>query len=888
MAFQLSPGVNFSEIDLTNATAAVATTEGAIAGVFRWGPINERTLITSENQLVDVFGAPSSRYTDSAQTQLWTNHETFYTAANFLGYSDALYVTRVVESQDADSLLHAAISVNSSGTITGKYHGELGDSISVSYCKGSTEGIAAFNGKQYGTGNATITIATGATSGTIGGLENAAEGQDIDAGDLIELLDANGDSIQTLEVASNVVPGGGDSTTTIAALSLQAYTSLTDNDNTSEGVIIGSSEMADDGSLASVFTVVNADIVHADDTIQINDDSSEDHGLQSGDAVTISVAGSAQLPVILADTSAGNLDYTATYFAIRVDAQKIKLAYTEANATAGTPVPVDITDISGVAADTWTVTSAGDVDDNADNESQRSNIIILGEDVSITDGQPVRFTGTASQLPVGVVSGTIYYAIPVDSKRATLGAKLASGASTNAIKLATTFENAEAYTDANQTNIFLTGGATAGTTAQFEIFALVTANITFTGKYKGIQTSGLKFKKYWGGSDSFDSAPSSSSSMHVLVKDTDGEISGTAGTVLEAFPNVSLVAGVKAPDGTSSFIEDVLDVGSKWIRVTTASAATLSGNGVDYIVNDTLSGGSDGKSELDISLGNLAAGYDLYKDASDVDVSFILQGKPRGGTTLSNYIIDNIADVRRDCVAFVSPELAANSAQKVVTFASTVTASTYAVVDTGYKYQYDKFSDVYRWVPLNGDIAGLCARTDDLRDPWFSPAGYSRGNVKNVVKLNFNPNKSQRDLLYKNGINPVITQPGQGTVLFGDKTYAPTTSSFDRINVRRLFIVLEKTIARAAKSSLFEFNDEFTRAQFVNLVEPFLRNVQGRRGIYDFKVICDESNNTGQVIDTNSFVGDIYIKPARSINFIQLNFVAVRTGVEFSEVVGAA
>jgi len=215
-------------------------------------------------------------------------------------------------------------------------------------------------------------------------------------------------------------------------------------------------------------------------------------------------------------------------------------------------------------------------------------------------------------------------------------------------------------------------------------------------------------------------------------------------------------------------------------------------------------------------------------------------------------------------------------------------ASSYAITDSGYKYQYDKYSDVYRYVPLNGDIAGLCARTDDLRDPWFSPAGYSRGNVKNVVKLKFNPNKAQRDLLYKNNVNPVITQPGQGTVLFGDKTKAGISSAFDRINVRRLFLVLEKTVSQAAKSTLFEFNDEFTRAQFVNLVEPFLRDVQGRRGIYDFKVVCDETNNSPQVIDTNQFVGDIYVKPARSINFIQLNFVAVRSGVEFSEIVGQA
>ena len=208
------------------------------------------------------------------------------------------------------------------------------------------------------------------------------------------------------------------------------------------------------------------------------------------------------------------------------------------------------------------------------------------------------------------------------------------------------------------------------------------------------------------------------------------------------------------------------------------------------------------------------------------------------------------------------------------------------MIDSGYKYQYDKYNDVYRYIPLNGDMAGLAVRTDETRDPWYSPAGLNRGQIKNIIKLAYNPNKAGRDILYKNGINPVVTFPGQGTVLFGDKTMLSKPSAFDRINVRRLFIVLEKAVATAAKFTLFEFNDDFTRAQFKNLVEPFLRDVQGRRGIYDFKVVCDETNNTGEVIDRNEFIGDIYIKPARSINFIQLNFVAVRTGVEFSEVVG--
>ena len=296
--------------------------------------------------------------------------------------------------------------------------------------------------------------------------------------------------------------------------------------------------------------------------------------------------------------------------------------------------------------------------------------------------------------------------------------------------------------------------------------------------------------------------------------------------------------------------------------------------------------------------------YDKFKSAEDYDISLVLTGKSYGGSNsgrggrvitghqLANYIIDNICERRKDCVAFVSPEKAdvvANATditEDVTDFRSQVRGSSYAVMDSGYKYMYDKYNDVYRWVPLNGDIAGLCANTDNVRDPWYSPAGFNRGNIKNVVKLAWNPKKGERDLLYKDGVNPIVNFPGQGIVMFGDKTCLDKPSAFDRINVRRLFIVLEKAIATAAQFTLFEFNDEFTRASFVNLVTPFLRDVQGRRGITDFTVVCDETNNTGEIIDRNEFVGDIYIKPARSINFIQLNFVAVRTGVEFSEVIG--
>ena len=423
--------------------------------------------------------------------------------------------------------------------------------------------------------------------------------------------------------------------------------------------------------------------------------------------------------------------------------------------------------------------------------------------------------------------------------------------------------------------------------------AVSTTNTDLRAKYPGAMGNTISVKMvdatgYVANDLGFDYAPGANN-FHIEVY--------VGGQAVERYEDVSLVQGSTGSQGGNNYIVDVLENQSTWIEAT----------GVTNIATDVtgtaFSSGTDGADEGSIGTGILQTGYDLFENAEEVDISLILQGKARGVvgtgyTTLGNYITD-IATARKDCVAFVSPakELVVGitntqtildnlTGSAATSVATSGTRSTYAVVDTGYKYRYDKHNDAYVYTPLNADVAGLCVRTDNDRDPWFSPAGLSRGIIKNIVKLAYNPSKAHRDTLYKKNINPVITQSGQGTLLFGDKTFANATSAFDRINVRRLFIVLEKTISVAAKQMLFEFNDEFTRAQFRNLIEPFLRDVQGRRGIYDFKVVADDTNNTAEVIDSNRFVGDIFIKPARSINFIQLNFVAVRTGVEFAELVG--
>jgi phage tail sheath protein FI len=433
--------------------------------------------------------------------------------------------------------------------------------------------------------------------------------------------------------------------------------------------------------------------------------------------------------------------------------------------------------------------------------------------------------------------------------------------------------------------------------------ATITVDTTFTGVANVVVDDSLP--RYWEFYNNVNAAPGTSDyaaerggvadELHVAVVDEEGTISGTAGTILEIYQSLSRATDAKGPQGGSAYFKEVINDSSQYIYVNDAyanvTAAAVASTGATAPVNLSFVGGVETTStESTIPNSALQSAWDKFKNPEEIDVSLLMIGKSVG-STLANYVIDNIAETRKDCVVFISPERsdvvnAVDQAEKVVEFRNTLRSTSYAVLDSGYKYQYDRYNDVNRYIPLNGDIAGLCVRTDETRDPWFSPAGFNRGQVKNILKLAYNPDKADRDLLYKNGANPVVTFPGQGTVLYGDKTLLSKPSAFDRINVRRLFIVLEKAIATAAKFSLFEFNDEFTRAQFRALVEPYLRDVQGRRGVYDFKVICDKTNNTGEVIDRNEFVGDIYIKPARSINFIQLNFVAVRTGVEFSEVIG--
>lgn len=417
--------------------------------------------------------------------------------------------------------------------------------------------------------------------------------------------------------------------------------------------------------------------------------------------------------------------------------------------------------------------------------------------------------------------------------------------------------------------------------------------------------------RHWEWYNTFDAAPGSSDhalevsgsndEMHIAVIDEDGLFAGSSNTTLEVFSKVSKASGAKRDDGTNNYYVDVINNTSRYVWWTAALTGIThigkKASGLNFgigtqsrPINASFVLGRDGASPRDADYIN---GYNLFKNTEEVDVSLILAGE--SNQTRVTHLINNISEVRKDCVVMFSPrrsDVVNNNSyigkerDDIVTFRNLLPSSSYAFMDSGYKYQYDKYSDLFRYVPCNGDTAGLVVRTDTSNDPWWSPAGYNRGNIKNVVKLSYNPNEADRNQLFKSNINPIVSFTGQGTLLFGDKTLLAKPSAFDQLGVRRLFIVLEKAIATAAKFSLFEFNDEFTRAQFRNMVNPFLRDIVGRRGIIDFRVVCDETNNTGEVIDRNEFIGDIYVKPNRAIRYMTLNFIAVRSGVEFSEIVG--
>ena len=757
MAFQVSPGVNTSEIDLTNVVVAAGTSMGGAVGRFRWGPIEEVTLVTDEDNLVEQFQKPDD-----------DNFNDFFTAVNFLGYSNACQVVRAANTTVSD----ASAPKNSAAITSGTY-----SNIQI------TDSDAYYN---------TYDPDYGGSSSYGGTAPLIAKW----AGDL-------GNSLKMSICVADRPASDGNLTGTVA------WT-------------------ASSGALSGTGTNFQAQM-QVGDIIDVQ--------TATGGFVVISIA-SATAAVVRAKSHSADIAGGKT-----LSRQKRSVYSQKAAQMIGTVT---------CTADSKTVTGSGSYFDTQ---------LTVGDLITV-EGETQRVSAIAS--------------------------------------------------------------ATSLTTEKKWILA----------------ASGKTFERKWEYADSFNQgAPGTSATaaaadlsndeIHVAIIDEDGDWTGKVGEVIESWANLSVMADAKSPDGENVYYKNFLNVNSNYVwwvehpvinsvntagsanqitsstktwiawgvsKTTAAGLTNTGGDGTEFWsgskpLSVSFIGGTNGSALVNA---DIIRGYDKMKSAEDVDVSLITTSAH--GSTVVRHAINQIAESRKDCLVFFSPEKtdvvgvtsSSVATDNVTDYRDTVNMNTsYAVMDSGWKYMYDKHNDKFRFVPLNGDIAGLCARTDQLRDSFFSPAGFTRGQIQGVVKLAFNPKKAERDKLYAAGVNPIVSFPGEGVIMFGDKTQLTKPSAFDRINVRRLFITLEKAIANAAKFQLFEFNDEFTRSQFVSIVEPFLRDIQGRGGIQDFSIVCDASNNTSQVVDSNSFRGDIFVKPSRSINFIQLNFVAVRSGVSFSEVTGA-
>ncbi len=780
MTFAVSPSVTIREIDLTTIVPNVSTTEGAFAGVMRWGPVEKRILVDSQVKLVQRFGKPSNH-----------NPESWFTCSNFLDYANRLYVSRAADTT-GNTVLNTAF---------------VGNSIALVWESGTNVLVLA---------NSTVGNTDGIVAGMVLSFSNAAFAPN-----------------EPTVVSVN----------TIAAVM---------SDSASGNIEVGEFLFRDDIVFTSVaqqsdITFDMSDVGDWDEQIIKNDDHYSAREA-NGDVFDTSVLYAARYPGVMGDSLRVSVCDSNDQFKSNNDLSP--------NSSFDTSNSV-MTGVVGSNVITLTVSPANTAD-AADDAIANAYADVLLNQMSVGDLVEVGNTRIGFQF--------------LTVKSVSILAALA-----NVYSFTMTMDDEmKLSTNSNQQHI----------TRFWEFFRNVDVAPTQSDYQLG------------------NGNTSANDELHIVVEDKLGKFSGSPGQILEIWPNLSRATDAKSADGSTIYYRDVINQQSLYVwwanHRTTATSNTapfLASSTGAVPLNMTMVGGWDGPPEANVPFGTLAFAYDLFQSAEDIDISLVMQGKARGEavthfTQLGNYIIDNICERRLDCVAFISPDFkdtVHNPFEEVidvVDYRNQLRSTSYAVMDSGHKYQYDKFNDLFRWIPMNGDIAGLCARVDKTNDPWWSPAGYNRGHIKNIVRLAYNPKRSERDSLYKAGVNPVVTNPGQGTILFGDKTLLAKPSAFDRINVRRLFITLEKAISTAAKFFLFEFNDDFTRAQFRNMVNPYLRDIKGRRGLFDFLVVCDATNNTPEVIDRNEFIGDIYLKPARSINFILLNFIAVRTGVAFSEVVG--
>ena len=875
-----SPGIVVREVDLTTGRIdPTSNSVGAIAGPFEKGPINVPTLVRNENDLRTIFGNPSS--TDK-------HYEYWLTASSYLAYGGSLQVIRsdgsnlknakvgssdvkIKSDQDYNDKGYDEYPINNV-TFAARYPGSWANNVKIAVIDSKADQILTLNsttGVSVGLGvsqtvpSGTVVAGVGTTSILTGYFKG-----------IVTEVDSLNNKV-SVKLLSHVSTGGTE----------------TNIDYQAEGVY--------------KFTTNNISFV----------------GAGAGSTSFVGTRGS------LGSTAATRSAGTAMTSYYLVSTLSLDMQGGSSLSNSATTLGIATAGISA-ASDRYLL---------IDNE------IISLNGASIGTGQ---ITGvTRAQVGTSATShtdGTTVYYLQQFSAVATVTSTVSAtdttiGINTTFTGLSTAF-NSGGYVAVGsefiKVNSFLEGSLSDKS---------VSTTDDWFKQQEYTLTSNTNDKRKW---SSIASKPQTSAyaaargsrfdEMHILVIDADGTISGNEGTILEKHLSISKAKDALYSVGSPSYWRSYLYNNSSYIfggsspaGITTIafdSGYTPStniqwdqnANGVKFgaigSTTYTFSGGLnyDGTSNtsnsgaFSVDISDISNSYDLLKNAEEYDIDFLLMGSSNYSKEKSQSLATKLIEVveyRKDCIAFITPyrlaflndtisgeNVTVNSTSditdNIISYYSTIPSSSYAIFDSGYKYMYDRFNRVFRYIPLNGDIAGLCARNDANNFPWFSPAGTSRGSILNAVKLAYNPDQNQRDLLYSNRINPVIFSPGGGIILFGDKTGLSKASAFDRINVRRLFIYLENAISASARDQLFEFNDETTRSNFVNIVEPFLRDVQAKRGIFDFRVICDETNNTAAVIDSNEFIADIYIKPSRSINYIGLTFVATRTGVAFEEVIG--
>lgn len=821
MGFQVSPGVEVKEIDLTNVIPAVSTSIGGYSGYFRWGPVNKIGLVSSEKELAAKFGTPNAEHTQS-----------FLTAASFLKYGSALKTVRA----ERTGMLNA-----------------VENGVGYEVATGGIESVAIATVPEGQVFEQVTGVETLSIVEADGEVAAAGAGAAIDP--LYQINVDNSARVAGYQYVDVVNGSTGD----IATLVDGQYTA-TINGNTVE------------------FTVTSGAFVEFTINAYVTDGTT---------AAEVEVFNSLNESQGFFDFSLAEIVFTisATPSALGEIAEGDYFVATDGEGSINAVVTVTA-DTDGVTP-VYTFNLLPEADQLVVFPAGTTGLITTDNTGNTVDGlffDLVYDIGAISVTATGANYVIANITVAIDSD----GVGVAAPTELEAANFI--FDEKEEY---------LMEPTLIRNEEEFEAVYPPTSNEVLSGlmysRFPGevgnsievhvVDTVSFDDSPVSGG---FDAVPADGSvegedpEVHILVVDAGGLITGIAGTELEKWQYLSTVPGATTADGSNNYYIDVVNANSNYVYI----AREVAGSATGY----TFGGGSDGTA--DSYEADTINGLNLFDDPELVDVNLLFAQVDQTGSTIANHL-GSLAATRKDVVAFLSPPISASTGNDQVndikTFSNGVprgVEGSYGVIDSTALYVYNKYGDNYVWIPASGHIAGLCAKTDDLAEPWFSPAGFNRGSLRGVTKLAFNPKKAERDELYKAGINPIVSFPGQGILLFGDKTAQAKPSAFDRINVRRLFIVLEKAIATAAKYQLFELNDEFTRAMFRNMTEPFLRDVKGRRGVTDFLVVCDETNNTGEIIDTNRFVADIYIKPARSINFITLNFVATRTGVDFSEIVG--